>query len=111
MPTLIRLSRRSPYYKIDDLIHDQELRAESERLQPWLATQNVLALTPQIVFEFVLLEYPLAVLERSIYTYYYVWDPIRQIWVKICEEEAAIVYPTIPGVSPIQLGFKRSAEY
>lgn len=111
MSTSIELSRRTPYYKIDDLIHDQALALEAEHLQGWLAQQNYGSLTPTTIYDFVLQTQPLAVLERSLYTYSYYWSYELGAWVKICTEVATIVYPTQPGVSPIQLSFERSAEY
>lgn len=111
MPTIVRLARHSPCYKIDDLVQDAELAAESRRLQAWLAQLDVELLTGGQAHAFVMQTQPLATLEKSVVWYEWIFDPPSGLWFQVCHERAAVVYPTEPGISPIELVIERSAKY
>lgn len=111
MTTTIRIGRRKPFTKSDDLREDETLYEEAQKLGVWLATRDIAVVTMAQVLTRTRIEHEDATLTRETVWYELVWDPERKMYVIKCHDRGTISFLPDGDTDPIQIRIEISAGY
>lgn len=111
MTTTIRIGRRKPFAKSDELREDITLYAEAQRLGAWLATKDMKIVTMAQVLAQAKIGHEDATLTRETVWYEWVWDPERKIYILVCHDRGTISFLPEGDKEPIQIRIEISAGY
>lgn len=111
MGTRITLGRKTPATKLDMLKNDEDVWTIATELQPFLADEDLIRITPDDIVE-VLSRHHKEVIQTASVWYEYVWDPDHEIWTIVCHHHTTIaVRDDPPHDEPILVTVDISANY
>jgi hypothetical protein len=111
MATTIRIGRRTPATKSDDLRRDNGVWQAAEELKSLLTSKDIALLTIDDVTSFLQPRHADLQTDHAAVRYEWVFDPETGLWVLVCHDAATLSFRDQPGASPIEVNIDISATY
>ena len=110
MPTRISISRKAPATQLVMLQKDDGVHALAAELAAFLEGKNPMTLIGQDVADALGAQHQVTIADGNA-RYYYVWNPIEEMWEFVCEQASVISVNDDPSGVPIEVTVSRSATY
>ena len=111
MATTIRIGRRTPAAKSDDLRRDAGVWQAAQELQMLLSSKDTVLLTIDDVAGFLQPRHADLQTDHPAVWYEWVFDRDTGMWILVCHDGATFSFRDQPGASPIEVNIDISASY